>query len=1029
MIELSNGTQIEYRSDEHKCGMYVVFDGADGGYKLQNRDIIEESLELEESLISNNKLKMNAANAASIKFSFFTDSALGVLDIVGKKFKAYHYCKPIVQEGAFTLGNSLFGGKLATNADRLKPLIEQAIDQLDNQTLERYYGIAEKVFEYDWEFANYSVTRRWDSEAQEYYVVATPIIRTGHGSYTYINPSMMDSDQLYYAASLNARFLWGNTNYNMVAYVDEAKSYVVAYEPPEYTVDPAHEVLTPVTYKAYASNRNSAAVAAGYAGKCLMSLRILLRDVPYDPNNDGSYNLRIRQLDASQNRITGAETIALVIPAEGVIETEVVFEMDASCALLQAEIYSDNDSGDVLWSGDMSYTSCELYPLELVPLGYFTVSDCPVVYNDEKARSLTAYNGLYSEDLDREIPVDNTSVNTIGDLLDNYVTPVTGLTFGNEKYYIAKALNRHNTYDEVEYTATYPNGMVEKITLGTTWFDITSYDSSLQYDLIKRTFNDGLCATRFLRDVEEQYGIYQLVTKYDDDGKANPLFNEDYYSEHIAIQNAMQNAAFYTHSAIGSDGKFTITTLNKVEITPPAAGAAYVEVIGNRGCSPAGIIDMSSPLVPLVDDLGKSEDYYYFESIKIYAANSGGVKELDRGGNIKKPPYRYYYDIYPADYAFKLYRTQEFTFQGNFGQPVTVKFCTASYKFYFMAMREWSGTREWATIPTDEYVECKVRPELKDIPDRIYNEILGLLYKANIYSPGTGDCYNSDDDSVLSSLRSAINSATTTSSFRVYGDNESTYRQEGTAYYFLMPLSYIVTRYKSDSPSSEARTFQPGACNYSAAYEWHSSNTLFEKALSSGSSYTVTPRELVGAYAELCGQFFAVDREGNPQLKSLPELLMGIGCPDPGLFPSTDIYPGAKPATTLDNAYVEKITYYETATTIKYKGVRIYKNKALVKTAYISGAPADGLFYDVIDNPIIDNYTFSSSDLDDICDLIIESIEKITLYNCESQIVGLPYLELGDMLALEYGQLSIYVLNRKLKGVTALKDQHNNRVL
>ena len=1038
MLALSAGTIEEYLKDDHIGGLYVQFDVADGGYKLGNTDIVSESLELEESLMSGDAFKLNTANASAIKFDVFKSSPIGNMDIVGKWFTAYHYVRTAQDDPVFVHANSLFGGdRLSNNAERLKPYVEQAINQLENQDLERYYGHGPKVFSYNYEWETYvNKGRKWDPEAQEYYIIWEKQIRQRTGTYTYITPNtMIDGGQLYFKINEHRNYLWGNVDVDITASIDSRTNQVVAVLPPTYQ-NQQISIVTPVTYKAsYSPSYNFKPV--NKPGRYVLDLNLIILNTDTEPYDDESYRLTIRQYNSNASVISGAESVVLTIPEGGSLQTQTLINMDANCASLKATISGKNgsvDASDVESDGEHFDTTCNIYPVELLPLGVFKVESCPVVVDKNNTRTVKAYDKLYSKALDEKIDILSSSVSSIGDVLDTYVTPATDIQFGGEKYTISRDVTFVNSFDDVTYTAAFPGGtLTETVVISTGRFSIENYSSGLSYEFVKKTFEDASFSTRIIYDLEEKYGIRQLVSMWNADGSNNPQFNHDWYTAYAAIRNAIASTNFSEPSAIDSNGRFTISIVKSVTITTTTEGSSRKEVVARKGTSAGGTINMADPIVPLVTDLNyQPRDRKYIDEGLFYINTGKPEPEIvAEGGSLKKGGTRFYYHLI-ANPATSIFSSQQsFTFQGTWDQPVTVAYAVAKYKIC-VAIDDQSV---YWQFPAGDYMEMKVKDYPKGIADRVIAEIRQALFKGNILD-GQGNVYNSSDSSVLSNLENFIKSNCSASDIRINGGDGQPFPNSTAVYNFMTPLAYYITKEVTSAPSGQSEVVENRQCDVSNMLEQHNTNTLYEKALSSGVSFTTTPRELIGAYAELNGMFFNVDRYGNPQLVELKSFIPvgGAGYPSDNLFPAEDIYPGEDSNSRTNNQLfvtndsIVEINYKRTADPVKFKGVRIYKGGVMVREVNFSHYPPwpdinERIYYELRDNPFIENYDMSLSDYDEIGNKIGAILTEIEVYNANAKVVGLPFMTLGDIAACEYNETAVYIMSRRLKGVTALYDE------
>lgn len=1027
MVDVSQGTINEYSNDESIGGLYVKFKDEDGGYILSNADIVEESLRLEETLTNKDAFSFNCANSTAIEFKVSKDSAIGDMDIVGKKFDAFHYVRLSQDDPVFMMANSLFGGDiLSNNAERLKPYVEQAIDQLDEQGFERYYGHELKVFDYKWQYSDYIVDHREkDPDTQEWYNVYREKIITATGHYTYITPTTaLDSGQLYFVVNANRLMLWGNINVNIRASIVQASNTGYGKIPPDYQTQ-EQIVLTSITYKAtYAPYSNLRAL--GRAGKYIIDLKISLIDVDTVPFDDGSYNIRIVQYNTSNNTVGNILTLKM---ADGkYLEEQAIIEMNANCAYIRAFVVGKNGQVDmqvIESDGEIAFTTCNVYPVELVPLGEYTVNSCPAIIDGSDIRTLKAYDGLYNSKIDKDKTVTYATAPSLGDVLNDFVTDITGIEFGNEKYSVDKAIEFASSTGDFTMSVTFPDGTVEEVVLASAYYDIVDYDDTLSYDFVFRTFEDSECVIRHLYDLESKYGIRQKVAMWDSDGKANPMFDREWYLEYLDIQNLMQNTNFYTPTSISSSGRFSMTIIKSVSITIAGESAAYYEVIANKGTSQNGVINMQDPLVRLANDLMYEEkSWWYFKSITFFI-NTGGTepKEVKRGGAVKKGGTRLWYDVLAPSYQSQFYKMQEFIFQGPFRQPVKVTYAVAKYRVYLTAN---DGEDYWG-INSADWAEIKVTDHAKNMTQGIMSQILSALYRGNIVD-GQGNLYNSADSSVLSSLSSYIESNASKNDIKVYGDGVP-YPSTSAYFDFVTPLAYYITRYHSTEAPQSGETQEFESCNVSKMLEWHSTNTLFDTVMSA-STLTAKPRELLGAYAEINGMFFALDRKDNtPQFIKLRNPSVG-GFPEIDVYPSEDLYPGDcdNLEGVIMNGGLIKMSLYNNGNPLKFKGVRIWKNNSIVTTVDLEDIGitvsdlSERVWYDVRDNVIIDEFSLNSTKLADIAEFILTNIWEIEITTASVEMIGAPYLQLGDMVTFLGQGKDIHILNRRLKGISALYD-------
>lgn len=82
------------------------------------------------------------------------------------------------------------------------------------------------------------------------------------------------------------------------------------------------------------------------------------------------------------------------------------------------------------------------------------------------------------------------------------------------------------------------------------------------------------------------------------------------------------------------------------------------------------------------------------------------------------------------------------------------------------------------------------------------------------------------------------------------------------------------------------------------------------------------------------------------------------------------------------------------------------------------------ILYDLSGNYLIQNCTFTQEQMDTILNSFAESIKDIQYMPCEVELVGLPYIESGDVVEIETdaGSFTTIVERRTLNGIQALRD-------
>jgi len=82
------------------------------------------------------------------------------------------------------------------------------------------------------------------------------------------------------------------------------------------------------------------------------------------------------------------------------------------------------------------------------------------------------------------------------------------------------------------------------------------------------------------------------------------------------------------------------------------------------------------------------------------------------------------------------------------------------------------------------------------------------------------------------------------------------------------------------------------------------------------------------------------------------------------------------------------------------------------------------ILYDLSGNYLIQNCTFTQEQMDTILNGFAESIKDIRYMPCEIELMGLPYMEAGDVVEIETdaGSFTTIVERRTLTGIQSLKD-------
>lgn len=199
-------------------------------------------------------------------------------------------------------------------------------------------------------------------------------------------------------------------------------------------------------------------------------------------------------------------------------------------------------------------------------------------------------------------------------------------------------------------------------------------------------------------------------------------------------------------------------------------------------------------------------------------------------------------------------------------------------------------------------------------------------------------------------------------------------------------------------------------------------------------------RKLLESCVEILGKFGRMNRYGYFEMLKLAEVIVQ------GLFPSFEeyprniLYPMDYGLAVFDSNEQEIITNNE-AIDLWYEKQYIGFERLICR--YMSSEVLDGsgnpvevlyetswedeglLTYDVSDNYIIRDNTWTASQIEDLLVNLVISLQDIKFYPAEVSMVGLPYIEAGDeMLVSCHGhQLLVLNLSRTLNGIQALRDK------
>lgn len=204
-------------------------------------------------------------------------------------------------------------------------------------------------------------------------------------------------------------------------------------------------------------------------------------------------------------------------------------------------------------------------------------------------------------------------------------------------------------------------------------------------------------------------------------------------------------------------------------------------------------------------------------------------------------------------------------------------------------------------------------------------------------------------------------------------------------------------------------------------------------------------RNLLESLVELAGCFGRINRYGYFELIELAEVMLDGLFPADDLYPSNDLYP-IDYALAVVNSDEQEIINNNVAIDLWYEKRIVGFNKiiceymssevldednnpvqVIYEESWDSSNDVDDNFatYDLSDNLIISNNTWTEQGIQTIIESLVESLQKIMFYPAEVSMVGLPYIEAGDEMLVYCHRNRLLVLNlsRTLSGIQALRDK------
>ena len=191
-------------------------------------------------------------------------------------------------------------------------------------------------------------------------------------------------------------------------------------------------------------------------------------------------------------------------------------------------------------------------------------------------------------------------------------------------------------------------------------------------------------------------------------------------------------------------------------------------------------------------------------------------------------------------------------------------------------------------------------------------------------------------------------------------------------------------------------------------------NIVLEQTLDA--TGTINGLELIQAICDVNGVFGTITRDGKFKYVSL-NVDYGL-YPSETLYPAEDLYPSDGMGNEL-NALLKSAPIIDDYETYPINGCVIGDNEMYYETTNHVNP------YIIRDNPLL----YDRKDLKDIAERIASKINGIFYRPAEIVSVGLPYIELGDVITCsrKADLIETIVLERTLKGIQSLTDTYKAR--
>lgn len=203
--------------------------------------------------------------------------------------------------------------------------------------------------------------------------------------------------------------------------------------------------------------------------------------------------------------------------------------------------------------------------------------------------------------------------------------------------------------------------------------------------------------------------------------------------------------------------------------------------------------------------------------------------------------------------------------------------------------------------------------------------------------------------------------------------------------------------------------------------------TTMEKVRMKEKVQNVTLRNILASVYELKAEFGRMNRETG-LLESVP-LNTGTLYPKDTLYPANTLYPfggGSAEKDIIESVWVDErggVIYGKLK--INYVKIGEDGNKEEAVHEYVFDKEHNKT-YEVNDNWILQNIVMTDEEIAEIAAEMGEGMKGVEVTPFEAEMIGLPYLEAGDMIEIPDGEgeekRRVYVLERTISGIQGMKD-------